>query len=98
MHVFSVLCRERLPRLAAHFEREGVDHAMYASQWFITIFAYSFPFDLVTRVWDMFLLEGWKAVYRVALAVLGVASEKNKAVIGSGAGSSVLTGPKCSPV
>jgi branched-chain amino acid transport system substrate-binding protein len=32
----------------------------------------------------------------VALAVLGVASEKNKGVIGSGAGSSVLTGPKCS--
>ena len=33
----------------------------------------------------------------VALAVLAVANEKNKAVIGSGAGSSVLTGPKCSP-
>ena len=32
----------------------------------------------------------------VALAVLAVAQEKNKAVIGSGAGSSVLTGPKCS--
>ena len=32
----------------------------------------------------------------VALAVVGVAQEKNKAVIGSGAGSSVLTGPKCS--
>ena len=33
----------------------------------------------------------------VALAVLGFATERNKAVIGSGAGSSVLTGPKCSP-
>jgi branched-chain amino acid transport system substrate-binding protein len=32
----------------------------------------------------------------VALAVLAVCEEKNKAVIGSGAGSSVLTGPKCS--
>src|SRR5271167_3723040 len=32
----------------------------------------------------------------VALAVLAVAEEKNKAVIGSGAGASVLTGPKCS--
>ncbi len=32
----------------------------------------------------------------VALAVLAVAQEKNKAVIGSGAGSSVMTGPKCS--
>ncbi len=32
----------------------------------------------------------------VALAVLAVAQEKNKEVIGSGAGSSVMTGPKCS--
>jgi len=32
----------------------------------------------------------------VALAVVNVATEKNKAAIGSGAGSSVLTGPKCS--
>ena len=30
----------------------------------------------------------------VALAVLAVATEKNKAVIGSGAGSSVMTGPE----
>jgi branched-chain amino acid transport system substrate-binding protein len=32
----------------------------------------------------------------VALAVLSVATEKNRAVIGSGAGASVLTGAKCS--
>ena len=32
----------------------------------------------------------------VALAVLSVATEKNRCVIGSGAGSSVMTGPKCS--
>jgi branched-chain amino acid transport system substrate-binding protein len=32
----------------------------------------------------------------VALAVLAVAEEKNKTAIGSGAGSSVMTGPKCS--
>jgi branched-chain amino acid transport system substrate-binding protein len=32
----------------------------------------------------------------VALAVVGVGEQKNKAVIGSGAGSSVMTGPKCS--
>jgi branched-chain amino acid transport system substrate-binding protein len=32
----------------------------------------------------------------VALAVLAIATEKNKAVIGSGAGTSALTGPKCS--
>jgi branched-chain amino acid transport system substrate-binding protein len=34
----------------------------------------------------------------VALAVVNVATEKNKAVIGSGAGTSALTGPKCSRI
>lgn len=72
MHVFSCLVHRHLPRLASHLDSLGVDHAMYASQWFITLFTYSFSFDIVTRVWDMFLLEGWKAVYRVALAALEV--------------------------
>ncbi|MDE2363049.1 MAG: ABC transporter substrate-binding protein [Hyphomicrobiales bacterium] len=34
----------------------------------------------------------------VALAVVSVANEKNKAVIGSGAGTSALTGPQCSKI
>ena len=33
----------------------------------------------------------------VALAVSGLTKEKNKVLIGSGAGASVLTGPQCSP-
>jgi branched-chain amino acid transport system substrate-binding protein len=33
----------------------------------------------------------------VALAVSDIAKEKNKVVIGSGAGTALLTGPKCSP-
>ena len=32
---------------------------------------YTFPWELVVRVWDCLLLEGWKIVFRVALALLG---------------------------
>jgi hypothetical protein len=39
-------------------------------QWFMTVYSNSFPFDLVTRVWDIFWYEGWKIMYRVALALL----------------------------
>ena len=70
MSVFTTLVANRLPRLAAHLAAAGVDHAMYASQWFLTIFTYSAPFTLVTRVWDAFLAEGWKSMYRTALGVL----------------------------
>lgn len=39
---------------------------MYCSHWFITIFAYTLPFDHLLRVWDIFLLEGIKIVFRCA--------------------------------
>jgi len=49
---------------------------MYATQWLLTIFAYSFPFPAVARIWDAFLFEGWKVVFRVALAALAGAEGK----------------------
>ena len=45
---------------------------MFATSWFLTLFASSFPFDLVTRVFDVLWFEGWDVVYRVAIALLKV--------------------------
>ena len=72
LHVFGDLCRQHLRGrgLWAHVERAGVSHAMFATEWLLTMFCRGFSFDLVTRVWDAFLLEGYKIVYRVALALL----------------------------
>mmetsp|Transcript_8883 Transcript_8883/g.12903 ORF Transcript_8883/g.12903 Transcript_8883/m.12903 type:complete len:521 (-) Transcript_8883:1977-3539(-) len=59
-----------LPKLAKHMERQSIHITMYATQWLLTVYTSSFKFDLVTRVWDCFLAEGWKIVYRVMLALL----------------------------
>jgi hypothetical protein len=64
------LMKRRLPRLFAHFEALDIHPTMYSAQWFITIFTYNFPFSVVVRIWDCFLLEGWKVVFRVALGLL----------------------------
>eukprot|EP00793_Prasinoderma_coloniale_P003869 PRCOL_00003246-RA len=65
-----------MPRLYAHFQAECIHPSMYASQWFVTVFAYSFPFDFVLRVWDVFMLEGMKVVFRVGLALLSLRQEE----------------------
>lgn len=70
------LIRIKLPRLHHHFAAEDLDCAWFASEWFVTIYARSFPLDLVVRVWDVFLLEGWKVVFRVALALLHIVQPK----------------------
>ncbi|CAN6448707.1 unnamed protein product [Victoria cruziana] len=67
---FDQLVKEQLPRLGEHFSREAINPSMYASQWFITVFTYSFPFSLALRIWDVFLQEGVKIIFRVGLALL----------------------------
>jgi len=49
---------------------------MYATQWLLTQYTSSFNFDLVLRIWDAFLGEGWKIIYRVMLALLSQSQAK----------------------
>eukprot|EP00934_Nitzschia_sp_Nitz4_P001508 Nitzschia sp. Nitz4//scaffold11_size288233//74300//75905//NITZ4_000749-RA/size288233-snap-gene-0.14-mRNA-1//1//CDS//3329533999//1508//frame0 len=70
LHVAEQLIHHHLPRLARHFDEENIHVTMYATQWLLTQYTSSFKFDLVTRVWDCFLGEGWKIIYRVMLALL----------------------------
>ncbi|CAN0234591.1 unnamed protein product, partial [Discosporangium mesarthrocarpum] len=53
----------------AHITANGLTPSMYATQWFLTAFTQRFPYDLVTRVWDIFLCEDFKVFYRVCLAL-----------------------------
>ena len=47
-----------------------VQPSMFASQWFLTIFCVNCPFDLLSRIWDIYLLEGEKTIYRFGIAIL----------------------------
>ena len=49
-------------------EPQDMIMSMIVSQWYITLFANQFPFDLVVRIWDAFFFEGWKVIHRVVLA------------------------------
>eukprot|EP00617_Octactis_speculum_P007906 CAMPEP_0185775408 /NCGR_PEP_ID=MMETSP1174-20130828/81939_1 /TAXON_ID=35687 /ORGANISM="Dictyocha speculum, Strain CCMP1381" /LENGTH=228 /DNA_ID=CAMNT_0028462971 /DNA_START=131 /DNA_END=817 /DNA_ORIENTATION=- len=64
------LVRKFLPKISDHFEKKEIHYSMFATHWYLTLFTSSFPFDMVTRVWDCFLNEGFKVIHRVALALL----------------------------
>mmetsp|Transcript_60847 Transcript_60847/g.123391 ORF Transcript_60847/g.123391 Transcript_60847/m.123391 type:complete len:145 (-) Transcript_60847:6-440(-) len=67
---FHGLMKKKLPKLCKHLDTQGLHPTIFASQWFITVFTYSFQFSFSTRVWDCFLYEGWKICFRVGLALL----------------------------
>jgi hypothetical protein len=58
------------PSLHRHFDEQGIDVAFFATQWFMTLFSYQFNISLVCRIWDLFISEGWKVVFKVAFAIL----------------------------
>lgn len=50
MYQFEALFKATNPVLFAHFDKCGVPVSMYASQWFMTNFLYSLPFETALRV------------------------------------------------
>eukprot|EP00931_Biecheleriopsis_adriatica_P080713 TRINITY_DN54058_c0_g1_i1.p1 TRINITY_DN54058_c0_g1~~TRINITY_DN54058_c0_g1_i1.p1 ORF type:complete len:349 (+),score=74.37 TRINITY_DN54058_c0_g1_i1:140-1048(+) len=69
------LLEMHMPQLYNHLVEQGVEPTMYASQWFMTVCIYNFPFSTVVRVWDIFLAEGVKIIFRIALALLKLNQE-----------------------
>ncbi|KAJ3412074.1 hypothetical protein HDV05_001298 [Chytridiales sp. JEL 0842] len=54
----SELVRLYLPELHAHFLVYGVGADAYAAPWFLTLFTYNFPLNLVFRIFDIIFAEG----------------------------------------
>ena len=52
LYISEKLLAQFLPRLARCFEEEGVDVSMFVTQWLMMVYASTFPFELVLRVWD----------------------------------------------
>lgn len=68
---FTSLLAQILPKLSDHLDALSVHPPMYASQWFLTLFAYSFPISLVMRIYDIIFAEGAaETIMRIAIAML----------------------------
>lgn len=60
----------KLPRLHAHLETHSIDLSMFTFGWFLTVFVDEAPVPMYLRIWDAFLFEGNKVLFRFALAFL----------------------------
>lgn len=71
LYQFESLVSEHLPHISRHLKRHEINPTMFASQWFMTLFAYKFPLDLVFRIYDIVFVEGLETtLLKFALALL----------------------------
>ncbi|KAK9373211.1 rab-GTPase-TBC domain-containing protein [Lipomyces chichibuensis] len=70
LYQFDRIIEDTLPAVHVHLARQGVLSSMYASQWFLTFFAYKFPLPIVLRIFDIVVAEGLEAILRFGVALL----------------------------
>lgn len=49
-----------------------ISSTSYATKWYITLFANTFPFQTQLRLWDAFFLEGRDVIVITAVAIIWV--------------------------
>ncbi|CAB3411167.1 unnamed protein product [Caenorhabditis bovis] len=70
--VLRDLVGEKLPKLASHLRALEVDLSLFALSWFLTVFVDVLPHSIYLTIFDVFLYEGNKVLFRFALALLKI--------------------------
>ncbi|CAK78773.1 unnamed protein product (macronuclear) [Paramecium tetraurelia] len=71
----AVFLRNYVPFLSDEFLQNKIDIGIITTRWFLVIFGYDLPQQLLIQVWNMFLLKGIKILIRVSVAIFKLVSE-----------------------
>ncbi|KAK4132933.1 RabGAP/TBC [Trichocladium antarcticum] len=77
LYQFERLLEDLEPALYCHLKRRGISPHLYATQWFLTLFAYRFPLQLVLRIYDLIFSEGLSAILKFGIVLM----QKNAAAL-----------------
>lgn len=70
LYQFERLLEDFEPALYCHLHRRGISPHLYATQWFLTLFAYRFPLQLVLRIYDLIFSEGLSAILKFGIVLM----------------------------
>ena len=67
-----------IPKIYFHFKKNQIVPDFFLSPYFITLFTHIYPYIqekdniFILRVWDDFIINGWKSIFEVILALIKI--------------------------
>lgn len=58
------------PNAYRHLKKQAIEPILYMTEWFLCAFTRTLPWSTVLRIWDMFVCEGVKVLFKVGLVLL----------------------------
>ena len=71
-YILLSLQKQFMPKLFVKFRDNNYFPTIYATHWFLTYFTAYFPLEVVSRIWDIYLVEGRKTIFRFSLAIMKI--------------------------
>ncbi|XP_062855472.1 TBC1 domain family member 10A isoform X2 [Trichomycterus rosablanca] len=68
--ILHALLKRVSPVAYRHLDKHKIEPVLYMMEWFMCVFSRTLPWASVLRVWDMFLCDGVKIIFRVGLVFL----------------------------
>ena len=68
--------KEYFPELSIHFKKHQINPDVFFSKWILTIFSNYLPFDVLYKVWDVFIIDKWQAIFKFSLMILNSMKDK----------------------
>jgi hypothetical protein len=67
LQLFKQVFQHNLPELCEHLETENIMPKQYVYEWFMTLFTRALKVELVSRVLDLYFLDGIFVLYQTAI-------------------------------
>jgi hypothetical protein len=67
LQLFKQVLQHNLPELCEHLETENIMPKQYVYEWFMTLFTRALKVELVSRVLDLYFLDGIFVLYQTAI-------------------------------
>ena len=68
--------KQYFPDLFNHFKKNQITPDIIFSKWILTIFSNYLPFETCYKIWDLFIIDKWKAIFRISIILLDTMKDK----------------------
>ncbi|CAD8100981.1 unnamed protein product [Paramecium sonneborni] len=75
-YILDNLISQYHPNTSKILKRHNIDLFFFTTEWFITMFSTALPINLFYRIFEIFLIEGEKTLFRCALTIIHYKEQK----------------------
>ena len=76
LYQLNYFIKDNFPKLLPHLKINQINPDIFFSKWILTIFSNFLPFETLYNVWDLFLLDKWKAIFKFSIIILYYMKDK----------------------